>query len=234
VRHLTDEEVQRGLKEAGHYIFAITPTASAAQVLRKEGFPKATTVEDFLRNVEKRVGLRRAVVICDEAGLKSNRQGAELLRLAQRHDMRVLLVGDVRQHVSVEAGEFLRVLEAHSQLGRCQVGEIHRLTTAWLSCKWLWEMSGAGWRNWITSTVLRKVNPITWNTRRRTIYSSPMRRGIWIAAWPCRSLGRRTIGLRLDSQWPERTRRASRRGNVSYGQRIASLDESAKAGLAPV
>jgi len=35
-------------------------------------------------------------------------------------------VGDVRQHVSVEAGDFLRVLEAHSQLGRCQVGQIHR------------------------------------------------------------------------------------------------------------
>ena len=40
--------------------------------------------------------------------------------------MRVLLVGDVRQHVSVEAGDFLRVLEAHSKLGRCQVEEIHR------------------------------------------------------------------------------------------------------------
>lgn len=62
----------------------------------------------------------------DEAGLKSNRQGAELLRLAQKHEMRVLLVGDVRQHVSVEAGDFLRVLEAHSKLGRCQVEEVHR------------------------------------------------------------------------------------------------------------
>ena len=46
--------------------------------------------------------------------------------MRQKHDMRVLLVGDVRQHVSVEAGDFLRVLEAHSKLGRCQVEEIHR------------------------------------------------------------------------------------------------------------
>ena len=122
----TLREVQRGLNEAGHTVFAITPTASAARVLRNEGFAQATTVEDFLRNAEKRGGLRNAVVICDEAGLKSNRQGAELLRLAQKHDMRVLLVGDVRQHVSVEAGDFLRVLEAHSKLGRCQVEEIHR------------------------------------------------------------------------------------------------------------
>ncbi len=117
----TLREVRRGLKEAGHSVIAIAPTSSAVRILRDEGFAEATTVEDFLRNGEKRGELRRTVVICDEAGLKSNRQGAELLRLAQKHDLRVLLVGDVRQHVSVEAGDFLRVLEAHSQLGRCRV-----------------------------------------------------------------------------------------------------------------
>ncbi len=122
----TLREVQRGLAEAGHAVFAITPTTSAAKVLQAEGFPNATTVEDFLRNGEKRDGLKGAVVICDEAGLNSNRQGAALLRMAERHDLRVLFVGDTRQHISVEAGDFLRVLEAHSQIGRCQVDEIHR------------------------------------------------------------------------------------------------------------
>ena len=122
----TLREVQRGLNEAGHTVFAVTPTASAARMLRSEGFAQATTVEDFLRNADNRGGLRNAVVICDEAGLKSNRQGAELFRLAEKHDLRLLLVGDVRQHVSVEAGDFLRVLEAHSKLGRCQVEGIHR------------------------------------------------------------------------------------------------------------
>ena len=34
----TLREVQRGLSEAGHTVFAITPTASAARVLRNEGF----------------------------------------------------------------------------------------------------------------------------------------------------------------------------------------------------
>jgi ATP-dependent exoDNAse (exonuclease V) alpha subunit len=121
----TLREVQRGLSEASHTVFAVTPTA-AARMLRREGFAQATTVEDFLRNAEKRDGLQNAVVVCDEAGLKSNRQGAELLRLAHKHNMRVLLVGDVRQHVSVEAGDFLRILEAHSKLGRCELAEIHR------------------------------------------------------------------------------------------------------------
>ena len=40
--------------------------------------------------------------------------------------MRVIFVGDVRQHVSVEAGDFLRVLETHSNLSRWEVTEIQR------------------------------------------------------------------------------------------------------------
>lgn len=120
----TLKELQRGL--SGRRVYYVAPTAAAAKVLQGEGFSNATTVENFLRNVAKREILKDAVVICDEAGLKSNRQGARLLRLAEKHRMRVLLVGDVRQHVSVEAGDFLRVLEAHSHVGRCEVRDIRR------------------------------------------------------------------------------------------------------------
>jgi conjugative relaxase-like TrwC/TraI family protein len=118
-------EVHRGLKEAGHGVIAIAPTASAAKTMREEGFFQATTAADFIQNHSK-FYLHGAVVICDEAGLQSNRHGEVLLRLAKQHDMRVIFVGDVRQHVSVEAGDFLRVLETHSQLSRWEVSEIQR------------------------------------------------------------------------------------------------------------
>jgi hypothetical protein len=74
----TLKEVQRGLSEAGHNVFAVTPTTSAARVLRNEGFAQATTVEDFLRNAEKRGGLQNAVVICDEAGLQVQLPGSRV------------------------------------------------------------------------------------------------------------------------------------------------------------
>jgi conjugative relaxase-like TrwC/TraI family protein len=124
----TLKEVHCGL--VNRRVFYVAPTASAVKVLQSEGFEKATTLEDFVQNVSRRERLTDAVVICDEAGLKSNRQGAELLHLAQLHRMRVLLVGDARQHVAVEAGDFLRVLETHSQLGRCEVSEIRRQQAA--------------------------------------------------------------------------------------------------------
>ena len=49
-----------------------------------------------------------------------------LLKTAQIHDARVLFVGDVRQHVSVEAGDFLRVLEQHSKLRCSELQDIRR------------------------------------------------------------------------------------------------------------
>ena len=119
-------EVRRGLDEAGHRVIAIAPTASAAKTLQAEGFKDATTVADFLQNGPSKFDPRSAVVICDETGLQSNRQGEALLRLAQQNEMRVIFVGDVRQHVSVEAGDFLRVLETHSNLSRWEVMEIQR------------------------------------------------------------------------------------------------------------
>ena len=64
----TLKEVQRGLIEAGHTVFAVTPTASAARMLRSEGFAQATTVEDFLRNAEKWGGLQNAVVSATKRG----------------------------------------------------------------------------------------------------------------------------------------------------------------------
>jgi hypothetical protein len=122
---ILQREVHRGLKDAGHGVIAIAPTASAAKTLRDEGFSQATTAADFIQNQSK-FNLHGAVVICDEAGLQSNRQGEDLLRLIKQHEMRVIFVGDVRQHVSVEAGDILRVLETHSQLSRWEVSEIQR------------------------------------------------------------------------------------------------------------
>jgi hypothetical protein len=90
--------------------------------------------EAGFQRVRKGIGKRGDIILTHRATvgriLQSNRQGAALLHLAQQQDMRVLLVGDVRQHVSVEAGDFLRVLETHSQLGRCEVTEIRRQENA--------------------------------------------------------------------------------------------------------
>ncbi len=121
------KEIHRSLAKSGVQIHCCAPTSSAVDTLRRDGVP-VTTLSDFLQNVAPRepARLKGAVLICDEAGLTSNEQGAELLKVAERHHARVLFLGDTRQHTAVEAGDFLRVIETHSKLQRVELTAIRR------------------------------------------------------------------------------------------------------------
>ena len=126
----TLQEVRRGIVVSGGTVIACAPTTSAAGVLRADGFANATTLADLLKNAESLHGqkLHAATLIVDEAGIASARQGAELCDLVRRHDARLILVGDSRQHSGVEAGDFLSILERHSQLQTAELTDIRRQT----------------------------------------------------------------------------------------------------------
>ena len=125
------KELDEHLAAARHRLLYLAPTAAAVEVLKKEGFTNATTVSAFLVRTETgRVppAWQDAVVVVDEAGLSSNRQGAALLQTAKFANQRVVLVGDTRQHSSVDAGDFMRVLEEHSQIHTRVLKDIRRQT----------------------------------------------------------------------------------------------------------
>ncbi|HEY9249204.1 MAG TPA: AAA family ATPase, partial [Rariglobus sp.] len=126
------KELHGLLSVEGRTVFYCAPTSSAADTLRQDGLATATTVADFLQNVSLREcgRLSGSVLVVDEAGLASNVQGGELLRLAERYDTRVVFLGDSKQHTSVEAGDFLRILETHSPLHRVEVTDIRRQKVA--------------------------------------------------------------------------------------------------------
>jgi conjugative relaxase-like TrwC/TraI family protein len=121
-------ELHRGLQHASHRVFYLAPTTAATKVLKGEGFSQAVTVSRFLTSTWKHENLQGAVFIVDEAGLQSNRQGADVLKLAQKNNARILFIGDSRQHVSVEAGDFLRVLEKYSKMRTVELADIQRQT----------------------------------------------------------------------------------------------------------
>ena len=66
------------------------------------------------------------VLVVDEAGLLSHRQMLSLTEWVASKQGRLLLVGDTRQHTSVEAGDALRVLEQHSALQTIALRQIQR------------------------------------------------------------------------------------------------------------
>lgn len=120
------QELDRALQASGKRVLYCAPTASAADLLRKDGLADATTLAGLLQRIDRTPVARDTVIVMDEAGLCSMRDGAALLRTALLNDWRVVLVGDTRQHSSVEAGDFLRLLESCDRLHRAELNEIRR------------------------------------------------------------------------------------------------------------
>ena len=123
------QELDGHLVRAGERLLYLAPTTAAVRVLASEGFAQAATVSEYLvrsKSGDSPIPQGNTVLVVDEAGLASNRQGADLLNLARTAGQRVIFVGDSRQHTSVEAGDFLRVLETHSNLATCELKDIRR------------------------------------------------------------------------------------------------------------
>ena len=80
-------EIHLALEASGFHLYYLAPTASAAKVLKKDGFGRATTLADFFthRIQTEAANFRKAVLIVDEAGLESNRMGAAVLKVAERY-----------------------------------------------------------------------------------------------------------------------------------------------------
>jgi len=82
---------------------AFTPTTKAADNLRQDGI-EANTVAKLtteLKNGEVKQG---GMWVIDEAGMVDARSMNKILKTAQEHEIKVVLVGDTRQHEAVQAG----------------------------------------------------------------------------------------------------------------------------------
>src|SRR5208282_4502879 len=121
------KEFHAGVNAAGKSHVLLAPTTKAVEALKRE-IPKGQvqTVEAFLLASQKGAQLQDAVITVDEWGLLSNRSGHELLRIAKEHRALVRFVGDTRQGVAVEAGDFGRTLEQHSNLRSVSISKISR------------------------------------------------------------------------------------------------------------
>jgi len=123
----TLKELDKLLKSSGREAVFIAPTHAAKSVLQKDGFNNAETVSQFMASLSKNQrSLEGKVLIVDEAGMLSAKQGFSLLKESLSQGARVLLVGDEKQLLSVEAGDFLGNLRKHSAIQIAELTEIRR------------------------------------------------------------------------------------------------------------
>ncbi len=120
------KEIVRGIEKAGGQVFACAPSSGATQGMREKVTPQADTLQQLLVNYRLQQRIAGRIIIVDEAGLVSSRQMRDLCRIAKLHQNRLILVGDVKQHTSVEAGDALRALQEYGGVEAARLTEIRR------------------------------------------------------------------------------------------------------------
>ena len=101
----------REAEAQGVPVVALAPSASAAMVLGEALGARSDTVARHLLSPERPHQGQPATWIVDEASLLSARDTARLFDLADKHNARIVLVGDVKQLGSVEAGAVFAQLQ---------------------------------------------------------------------------------------------------------------------------
>ena len=118
-------------------VFGVAPTAKAARVLEDETGMRTDTLAKLLHEHARDGGprpewqMRRGTtVIVDEAGMVSTPDLWRLTDLAQRLDLRVVLVGDPHQLQAVARGGMFPELSA-TATRTVELEQIHRFTEPW-------------------------------------------------------------------------------------------------------
>ncbi|MGV2495985.1 MobF family relaxase [Pelagerythrobacter aerophilus] len=117
----------REAEARGLSVTALAPTASAAMVLGEALGTRGDTVARHLLVPERSQPGQPAAWIVDEASLLSARDTARLFDLANSHNARLILVGDVKQLGSVEAGAAFAQLQG-AGMETARLAEIVRQT----------------------------------------------------------------------------------------------------------
>ncbi|EER22343.1 AAA family ATPase [Rickettsia endosymbiont of Ixodes scapularis] len=115
----------------GQNIIGLSPTHKAASELKSKGYLQCHTVKGFLFKLYNgKADLPRdSLLVVDEAGMVSNSDYLELLKVARNNNCNLILAGDERQLTSVERGGMFAVLA--SKFGSYELSDIRRQSKAW-------------------------------------------------------------------------------------------------------
>jgi len=119
-------ELNRILNHTGFEPVFFTPTAAAADTLRKDKLEAATVAKLLADLAMQRTLSPRSVIVVDEAAAVGLDDMVKVFELALLNRCRVVLSGDTGQHSSVARGDALRILEQYSSYHFSELTTIRR------------------------------------------------------------------------------------------------------------
>lgn len=116
-------ELVKQVGQSGRPVVVLAPQRQQVVDMEKAGFPSPKTITSLLQKSEL---LQGALVVVDEAGQIGGRQMVELIRCVRKHNARLVLSGDTRQHGPVEASDALLAIERHAGVRPVELHQIRR------------------------------------------------------------------------------------------------------------
>ena len=101
--------------EHGRKIFGVAPSAKAANILEQETGLKSNTIDFFCIKNKSKINelLRGGLLVMDESSMTGTQKMNEVIKIAKKHNMQIVLVGDRNQLLPIAAGnEFARMQDA--------------------------------------------------------------------------------------------------------------------------
>jgi len=156
----------------GYEVKGFAPSATAANTLESEAGIESKTIARHLIEITKEIGkaegkliggkapdLSKQIWMVDEASMKSNRDMYDFLRASEKTGAKVVLVGDVKQLPSVDAGKPFDVLR-RAGMNTALMDEIKRQDNETLKAAVYDSISGQARAalNKISDTVIQEVN----------------------------------------------------------------------------
>lgn len=121
----TQISIRDGLKEAQKELLAVAPSSQASKVLAEKGL-NSDTISGLLTNPEQQEKLQDNWLLVDEAGMVGVQGMNEILELGKKHNARIILSADTKQHHSVMYGDAHRILETQAGLQVSTMNKIVR------------------------------------------------------------------------------------------------------------
>ena len=115
----------QGMTLAGQNVTYLATTTPAVGVLRQDGFA-AETVAKFLLSDKMQTAAAGGTVVVDESSMLGLRDAYRLFSLAKEKNLKLVLLGDSRQHSSVAAGAVMRVLQQYGGITPYRITQVKR------------------------------------------------------------------------------------------------------------
>jgi conjugative relaxase-like TrwC/TraI family protein len=119
------QKFDEGMKLAGKSVTYLATTTDAVGVLQKDGF-EVNTVARFLLDERMQQAAKNGYMVVDESSMMGHKDAFKFFTIAEKLNLKLILVGDPMQHGSVPRGALMRILKEYGGIKPFRLTEIMR------------------------------------------------------------------------------------------------------------